>query len=88
MTKDEASLIYKVEKKTIGAWLRKAAQEDTDLTGPKQQDMTLKQTNDPDQDIQRQLMEAKLKIKALETMIDIAEGQFKIAIRKKPGAKQ
>ena len=31
---------------------------------------------------------AKLKIKALETLIDVAEEQFKINIRKKPGAKQ
>jgi hypothetical protein len=36
----------------------------------------------------KQLNEANLKIKALETMIDIAEQQFKISIRKKFGAKQ
>ena len=39
-------------------------------------------------DPQKELAEAKLKIAALETMIDIAEEQFKISIRKKPGAKQ
>ena len=33
-------------------------------------------------------MSAKLKIAALETMIDLAEEQFKINIRKKYGAKQ
>jgi TolA-binding protein len=46
---------------------------------------------DPGQDLkalQQQLQEAQLKIAALETMIEIAEKQFKIEIRKKPGAKQ
>ncbi len=37
---------------------------------------------------QKDLADAKLKITALETMIDIAEEQFKISIRKKSGAKQ
>jgi TolA-binding protein len=45
----------------------------------------------PPQDLktlQQQLQEAQLKIAALETMIEIAEKQYKIEIRKKPGAKQ
>jgi hypothetical protein len=38
--------------------------------------------------LEQQLAEAQLKIRALETMIDIAEEQLKIDIRKKSGAKQ
>ena len=38
--------------------------------------------------LQEALEEAQLKIKALNTLIDVAEDQFKISIRKKPGAKQ
>jgi transposase len=38
--------------------------------------------------LERELAEAQLKIRALETMIDIAEEQLKIDIRKKSGAKQ
>jgi anti-sigma28 factor (negative regulator of flagellin synthesis) len=38
--------------------------------------------------LKKALEEAELKIKALNTLIDVAEDQFKIAIRKKPGAKQ
>jgi transposase-like protein len=38
--------------------------------------------------LKKALEEAELKIKALNTLIDVAEEQFKIAIRKKPGAKQ
>lgn len=40
------------------------------------------------QALKKALEEAELKIKALNTLIDVAEDQFKIAIRKKPGAKQ
>jgi len=39
-------------------------------------------------ELEEQLAEAQLKIRALETMIDIAEEQLKIDIRKKSGAKQ
>ena len=38
--------------------------------------------------LKKALEEAELKIKALNTLIDVAEEQFKIPIRKKPGARQ
>ena len=38
--------------------------------------------------LKKALEEANLKIKALDTMIDIAEEQLKINIRKKSGARQ
>jgi TolA-binding protein len=40
------------------------------------------------QQLWQQLAEAQLKIAALNTLIDVAEQQFKIDIRKKPGARQ
>lgn len=40
------------------------------------------------QQLKRQLELSKLKVEALETMIDIAEKEFQIEIRKKSGAKQ
>ena len=88
MTKDEAHLIYKVGKKTLNTWLREAKQEDNDLVSFNQEDMAVKQINYPGNELQNELVQARLKIKALETMIDIAEEQFKITIRKKSGAKQ
>jgi transposase-like protein len=88
MTKDEASLIHKVGKKTLSTWLREAKQEDSELVCFNQNDMAVKQINYSGSDLQKELAQAQLKIKALETMIDIAEEQFKIAIRKKSGAKQ
>jgi hypothetical protein len=38
--------------------------------------------------LQEQLAEANLRIAALNTLIDVAEEQLNINIRKKPGAKQ
>jgi len=38
--------------------------------------------------LKKALQEANLKIRALDTMIDIAEEQLKIDIRKKSGARQ
>lgn len=38
--------------------------------------------------LKRQLEYEKLRSEAFDTMIDIAEEEFKISIRKKPGAKQ
>jgi hypothetical protein len=38
--------------------------------------------------LKKALEEAELKIKALNTLIDVAEDKFKIKIRKKPGARQ
>ena len=40
------------------------------------------------QALKKALAEANLKIRALDTMIDIAEDQLKIDIRKKSGARQ
>lgn len=48
---------------------------------------TVLSTADPEA-LKKALEEAELKIKALNTLIDVAEDQFKIAIRKKPGARQ
>jgi short-subunit dehydrogenase involved in D-alanine esterification of teichoic acids len=38
--------------------------------------------------LEKALLEAQLKIKALNTLIDVAEDQLKIDIRKKSGAKR
>jgi transposase-like protein len=39
-------------------------------------------------ELQRRLAHSELKVEALETMIDLAEEQLKVDIRKKSGAKQ
>ena len=39
-------------------------------------------------ELEKQLQDAEIKNITLETMVDVAEKQFKLPIRKKPGAKQ
>lgn len=88
ITKQQATELYKVSKKTISTWLRWAKQEEADLVSSNHNDMPTDPVVSSQIDLCGQLNEARLKIKALETMIDIAEQQFKISIRKKSGAKQ
>lgn len=88
ITKQQASELCKVSKKTITTWLRLAKREEADLVRSNHNDMPIDPVISSPIDLSGQLNEATLKIKALETMIDIAEQQFKIPIRKKSGAKQ
>lgn len=78
-----------VSAASIREWIKKAKAENAELVII---DMKKAPQNDPDdQDLhalKQQLAEAELKIKALETMIDVAEEHLKIDIRKKSGARQ
>jgi len=45
--------------------------------------------SDPEKEsLKKALQQAQLQVQALNTLIDVAEDKFKIAIRKKAGAKQ
>ncbi len=87
ITRQQAHKLYKVGKKTLNTWLLKAKKEEAELVKFNDNDMPIEPTCPP-MELLKQLNEATLKITALETMIDIAEQQFKISIRKKSGAKQ
>ena len=54
----------------------------------KQQQTSSQDLQPTNEALKKQLEEAQLKIAALNTLIDVAEEQLKINIRKKPGAKQ
>jgi transposase len=77
--------------RTIGAWIREAKQENTDLSLCNTQPVA-KQSEKRDSDevkaLKKALAEAELKVKVLDTLIDIAEEQLKVDIRKKSGARQ
>lgn len=88
ITKQQAQKLYKVGKKALNDWLLSAKKEEAELVRFNHNDMTIEPINYSSAEACKQLKEANLKIKALETMIDIAEQQFKISIRKKSGAKQ
>ena len=74
----------------IRGWIKRASAENADLSAIIRMKKPQKENlNHPDvKALEHQLAEAQLKIRALETMIDIAEEQLKIDIRKKSGAKQ
>ena len=88
----EAQIAYNLKaEKTIRAWLLSYKEEKVDLCVETQPQMAKKKfTLKPPgtETLQKALQEAELKIKALNTMIDVAEENLKIDIRKKSGAKQ
>jgi transposase len=82
---------------TIKRWIKELEQENPELVDPTDElmakDKSAKKSSSPVQRaeveaLQKALQEAQLKIAALNTLIDVAEEQLKINIRKKPGAKQ
>lgn len=80
---------------TIKIWIEQFKHENADLGFVNDSEMKKKpaqdNTADSNQDIkalQKALEDAQLKVAALNTLIDVAEEQLKINIRKKPGAKQ
>lgn len=94
MTLAEAKAAYNLSStQVVRRYLREAEREKAEL----QRIATLMDKNEvrseaiSSQDVKalkKALEEAELKIRALNTLIDVAEDQFKIPIRKKPGAKQ
>jgi transposase-like protein len=100
MTVAEAKLAHNLGwTPTIKKWLRHFQRENEELVATNKTLMAKKAENqqqqpDPDpgkealEEALKKLQESELKVKALNTLIDIAEEQFKISIRKKPGAKQ
>lgn len=83
MTRREAAIFCKVHPHTIGKWLKESS-IDGEIDNFEKNEMP----PEPQSSQEKELAAAQLKIRALETLIDIAEEKFKIAIRKKPGAKQ
>lgn len=97
MTIFEARVAYRVNSTvTITKWLKESKREKAELVASNSMPMVNKEQNqqpDPDSkkalaEALRKLEEAELKVKALNTLIDVAEEQFKISIRKKAGARQ
>ena len=88
MTIDEVNLAYRIKGgDTVRKWLRENKKDSNAHIDSKESMMPT--SNDPvSQHLQHALHQANLKVLALETMIDVAEEQLKIKIRKKPGAKQ
>lgn len=96
MTIEEARTACHIKTtETIRIWVRDYQQENPDLSGVNlsalaKKKLPVKTVVEHDQVklLQQQLADEKLKVAALNTLIDVAEEQLKINIRKKPGARQ
>jgi transposase len=92
MSIEEAYIAYKIKNpKTIRNWLQQYKSEKVEICIETQVPMSKKKKTDTVSQtaaLQKALQEAELKIKALNTLIDVAEEQLKIDIRKKSGARQ
>lgn len=86
MTKKEACLSHRITQKLLNTWILRCKRDDEELQSINQELMPI--TTTTANDLPSNLAEARLKIQALETLIEIAEEQFNISIRKKSGAKQ
>lgn len=82
----EALKKYKISESTLYSWRKKYS---NDIVSVKTTDnMKKNEESNPSSTESKQFEELKLKIIALETLIDIAEKEFNIPIRKKCGSKQ
>lgn len=92
MSIKEAQVAYQIrDVKSIKEWIQGFKQEKVELSIVKEPEMAKKTkpvSQSEAQALQKALDEAQMKIKALNTLIDVAEEQLKIDIRKKSGAKQ
>jgi transposase len=90
MSVKEAQAAYNIASgSTIRRWVRVYKQQNSELTALHQSSSQMPAPTDTATNRQdKELQQARLKIAALETMIDVAEQHYNISIRKKPGAKQ
>ena len=93
MRPKEAQIAFGIsDVATVRSWIREAKQENADLSLCNATAPMAKQPQDKESDevkaLKKALAEAELKAKALDTLIDIAEEQLKVDIRKKSGARQ
>lgn len=88
----EALIAFDIScRSTIHGWIDKFKAENAEISIPNLTKMPEKTTDNlaaENKALRQALSHAKLKIKALDTLIDVAEENLKIDIRKKPGAKQ
>lgn len=85
LSTNEAARQNKVSGSTIRGWVAQYQSSNNLVAENMQQEMSLSPV---EKETQRQVEELKMKVIALETMIDLAEEQYKIDIRKKCGTKQ
>lgn len=86
LTMAEAVKKYQIREYTLSKWLAGQQLSIGNSVTVEEQPTTM--DNAEKKALQQQLAELKLKVTALETMIDLAEQQYNFPIRKKFGTKQ
>ena len=92
MTVREAMIAYRVSSSTINYWIRIYKREKGELASVMGTKKSSKEKQTPDavdiekEDLKKTVQQLQLQIQALNTLIDVAEDNFKIPIRKKAGA--
>jgi transposase len=94
LTPHAARKTHGLSGNTLNKWLKASLKENAELAVYDPFEMKDNPEGQPDlpdpekEALKRALEDAHLKISALNTLIDVAEDQFKIKIRKKAGARQ
>ena len=94
LTPHAARKAYGLRGTTLNKWLTASMKENVELAAYDLFEMKDKPVGpsdlpDPEKEVLKKALEdAQLKISALNTLIDVAQDQFKIKIRKKAGARQ
>jgi transposase len=70
----------------ISKWVRRYSSDYDQMSNIPPKDTSI--TGSREKELQKALEEAQMKVICLETMIDIAEKELKVSIRKKSGTKQ
>ena len=87
-TIDEVARSMQIAPETVSGWVKKYRTDVEQKPSPAKKLDTQEHEKDSDKAQQKELEELRLKVAGLEMMIDIAEKELKIDIRKKPGTKQ
>jgi transposase len=90
ITPQQAVREFKIEQSVV-YHVRQAYQNSVDLSLPvmtEEEKKKLEKQQQKIKELEKQLQDAQVKNIALETLIDVAEKDLNIKIRKKPGAKQ
>jgi transposase len=93
LTRHAARKAHGLSGNTLNKWLKASLKENAELAAydpfeMKDKPVEAGETEPEKEALKKALEEAQLKISALNTLIDVAEDQFKIKIRKKAGARQ
>jgi transposase len=87
-TVGEVARSMQIAPETVSGWVRKYEKDVQQKTPPVKKLVNGEHEKESGKAKQKEIEELKLKVAGLEMMIDIAEKELKIDIRKKPGTKQ